>query len=128
MGKIKNFNEFVNDGTLSEKSFEIDDKMLLEMARLNVGNDSNSPFPSNIYDLRMWSNDHEPIHFHVTNNQEGWEVTCSIDGDVLSIKKQTKSLNIKNVEKLCKAWLDETNKYGINNKQNAKSIWDSIHS
>ena len=124
---IWNGEELISSAKIMD-AFEIDDKMLLEIARLNVGSDSNSPFPSNIYDLRMWSNDHDPIHFHVTNKQEGWKVTCSIEGNVLSIKKQTPSLNIKKVEKLCKEWLNGTNKYGINNKQNAKSIWDSIHS
>ena len=57
-----------------------------------------------------------------------WEVIYSIEGNVLSIKKKVPSLNIRKVEELCKDWLNVTNKYGINNKQNAQSIWDSVHS
>ena len=40
MGKIKNFNEFVNSETLNENTFEIEDKMLLEMA--SIGNIDNT--------------------------------------------------------------------------------------
>ena len=110
-----------------EMSSDVPSEALLEMARLNVENDSKSPFPSDIYDLRMWSNDHSLIHFHITNKQDGWEVTSSLEGKVLSIKKKSTSLNIKKVEELCKEWLSGSNKYGFNNKQYAKSIWDSIH-
>jgi hypothetical protein len=40
MEKIKNFNEFVNSETLNENTFEIEDKMLLEMA--SIGNIDNT--------------------------------------------------------------------------------------
>ena len=34
MEKIKNFNEFINNETLNENTFEIDDNMLMEMATI----------------------------------------------------------------------------------------------
>ena len=102
-------------------------EMLTEMARLNVANDNSSPFPSDIYELKMWSNDHEPIHIHIINKQENWEVTVSLEGKTLEIKKASNKLNIQKVEKQFKTWLTKNNKYGINNKKYALSVWDSIH-
>ncbi len=59
MEKIKNFNEFVNDGTLSEKTFEINDEMLMEMATIGyVGK----------FKIIVWSNEGGNIpHFHIVD-------------------------------------------------------------
>ena len=59
MKKIKNFSEFVNDGTLSEKTFEINDEMLMEMATIGyVGK----------FKIIVWSNEGGNIpHFHIVD-------------------------------------------------------------
>ena len=60
MENIKNFNEFVNGETLNEKTFEIDDKMLLEMAQ--IGN------INKILVIYVRSNDPGNIpHFHIVD-------------------------------------------------------------
>ena len=37
---------------------------LIEMARLNVNEIGNVPFPSNKFIIKIWSNDHNPPNFH----------------------------------------------------------------
>lgn len=39
---------------------------LVEIARLNVNEIGNVPFPSNKFNIKIWSNDHNPPHFHIT--------------------------------------------------------------
>lgn len=100
---------------------------LVEMARLNKDNGGNTPFPSNVYEVKMWSNDHEPPHFHIINNQEDWEVTADLDGNILAVKRQSKKMNIQQIEKMCKEWLSQKNKYGTTNRVLAVQSWDVIH-
>ena len=38
---------------------------LEEMAKLNLHDTGAVPFPYNKFDIRIWSNDHNPPHFHV---------------------------------------------------------------
>ena len=100
---------------------------LVEMARLNHDNGGNTPFPSNVYEVKMWSNDHEPPHFHVINNQEDWEVTADLDGNVLAVKRQRKKMNIQQIEKMCKEWLSQKGIHGTTNRHDAIVIWTSLH-
>jgi hypothetical protein len=59
MEKIKNFNKFINKETLNENTFEIDDKMLMEMATIGyIGK----------FKIIVWSNEGGNIpHFHIVD-------------------------------------------------------------
>lgn len=50
---------------------------IVEMTRLNKREMGNVPFPYNKFNIRIWSNDHNPPHFHVI--AEGWDVSFLIE-------------------------------------------------
>ena len=71
--------------------FEIHREPLNEMAKMNLKDPMNSPFPPNKFDIIIWSNDHNPPHFHIKGPEE-WEVTFSIEtGEPLKVKHIGKS-------------------------------------
>lgn len=71
--------------------FEIHREPLNEMAKMNLKDPMNSPFPPNKFDIIIWSNDHNPPHFHIKGPEE-WEVTFSIEtGEPLKVKRIGKS-------------------------------------
>ena len=41
---------------------------LVEMARLNVNKIGNVQFPLNKFNIKIWSNEHNPPNFHVIAN------------------------------------------------------------
>lgn len=49
---------------------------LNEMARVNT-KEFYGLFPSNKFEIKIWSNDHNPPHFHVI--LEGWNVIVEIE-------------------------------------------------
>lgn len=70
---------------------EIHREPLNEMAKMNLKDPMNSPFPPNKFDIIIWSNDHNPPHFHIKGPEE-WEVTFSIEtGEPLKVKHIGKS-------------------------------------
>ena len=59
--------------------------LLVEMARINTNDGGLSPF--NSFEVKIWSNDHNPPHFHII--KDGWDVSFLIDdGEMLEIKTQ----------------------------------------
>lgn len=71
--------------------FEIHREPLNEMAKMNLKDPMNSPFPPNKFDIIIWSNEHNPPHFHIKGPEE-WEVTFSIEtGEPLKVKHIGKS-------------------------------------
>lgn len=70
---------------------EIHREPLNEMAKMNLKDPMNSPFPPNKFDIIIWSNEHNPPHFHIKGPEE-WEVTFSIEtGEPLKVKHIGKS-------------------------------------
>ena len=98
-----------------------------ETAVLNVGNGENSPFPSGMYSVTMRGGDNAGICLHLVNNNEGWEAVLSLEGKVLELEDNGRDISVADIETQCKLWLSQENKYGINNRVAALSMWDSLH-
>lgn len=102
---------------------------LNEMARINVNEPQGSLFPYEKFDVHIWSNDHEPAHFHILTSD--WNVSFYIsDGKLCKINKQGKdskifSYLVKNVP----AWLSSPCAIlpSITNQQNANLQWIQLH-
>jgi hypothetical protein len=86
---MKNLIEFLN----IQKS-----EMILEMAKLNLKEDSTSLFPSNKY--RIWvqgdNSYNKPAHLHISCKEEGWELkvyieTCEIWSVISKGKRRSKN-------------------------------------
>ena len=97
-----------------------------ETAVLNVGNGENSPFPSGMYDVTMRSGDNAGICLHLENKSEGWVAVLSLEGKVLELEDNGRDVSVADIEAQCKLWLSLENKYGINNRVAALSMWDSL--
>lgn len=102
---------------------------LVEMARINLKNYGNTPFPSNKFEIKMWSNDHNPPHFHVL--YDGWNISFNINNgkelNVEEIGRHSSDYNyiVKNVP----IWLDMecAIQPKITNRENAIIQWEQIH-
>ena len=103
---------------------------LNEMARINTKESGKSIFPYNLYEVKIWSNDHEPPHFHVIC--EGWNISFLIDnGEILDIKSQGKKRDVyKYICKNVKDWLSSPCSIlpTITNQENAFAVWMQLHS
>ena len=102
---------------------------LCEIARINVRESGNGLFPYNKWELKVYSNDHTPPHFHVI--ADGWDVSFRIDnGELLVVNRKGRNdtiyqYMIDNIPK----WL-EANCAVLpiaTNKQNANAVWKQIH-
>ncbi len=98
-----------------------------ETAVLNVGNGENSSFPSGMYSVTMCGGDNAGICLHLVNNNDGWEAVLSLEGKVLELEDNGRGISVADIEDQCKLWLSQENKYGINNRVAALSMWDSLH-
>lgn len=104
-------------------------EQLDEMARINVNEPQGAIFPYQDYDVHIWSNDHEPPHFHIKRNR--WNVSFNIEtGEQIEILSQGTEKNvydymITNVSK----WLDSPSAIlpQITNRQNAMTQWMQLH-
>lgn len=102
---------------------------LVEMAKLNSKDKGNSLFPSNSFDVRMWSNDHNPPHIHI--KKDGCEALFEIENgrlfQVKTLGKNDKLLRYmaNNINK----WLDSPSCSlpKDTNREYALSVWDTIH-
>jgi hypothetical protein len=103
--------------------------MITEMARINKNETGHSIFPYQAWEVKIWSSDHNPPHFHII--REGWDVSFRIeDGELLTIKSRGRNKDI--YDYMCanvKRWL--SSKCAIlsiiTNQQNAMSIWTQLH-
>ncbi len=103
--------------------------MITEMARINTKESGNCIFPYNAFNVHIWSNDHEPPHFHVESN--GWNISFLIsNGEVYKINnagndRRTYKYILNNV----KSWLSSQSAIipQITNQQNAIAIWQQLH-
>ena len=103
--------------------------LIVEMARINKKEMGKCIFPYDTWEVKIWSNDHNPPHFHIL--REGWDVSFDINnGSVVSIKSQGQ--NKKIYEYMCaneKEWLSSTcfAQKKLTNQENALLHWDSLH-
>lgn len=102
---------------------------IVEMSKLNIKQTGAVPFPSNKFDIRIWSDDHNPPHFHVKS--EGWDISFLIEnGEEYRINKHTNDSKIYSyIKDNIKKWLQMPNKLygGITNQHLAYNTWLSYH-
>lgn len=116
---MKSFSEYLNES-----------KLLVEMARINV-KQANGSMPTNKYDVRIWSNDQQPPHFHVTapdrKNPE-YEVIYEIEtGNLIRIIfSKNPRVNFESLTKLVKQWLSEKSAHmpDKTNREMARIAWE----
>ena len=102
---------------------------LCEIARINVCESGNGLFPYNKWELKVYSNDHTPPHFHVI--ADGWDVSFLIEnGELYRINKKGKNKQIyKYMLANIGEWLSA--KCAVlpiaTNQQNANAVWKQIH-
>lgn len=100
-----------------------------DKAIINKREQGNSIFPYNSFNVHIWSNDHNPPHFHVES--EGWNIAFTIDdGKFLALKGQGKDMKVYNyIVKNVRNWLLQpcaiASKY--TNQENALIIWEQLH-
>lgn len=103
---------------------------LVEMARINMNETGKkSIFPSTSWEIKIWSDDHNPPHFHIKS--KGWNVTFIIEtGEVLEVLRRGSEKNV--YDYMCanvKKWLSAPCAIlpQITNQQNATVQWIQIH-
>lgn len=130
----KDFKSLIKEATLTAvniltKANTNKDGMVVEMARINKRENSNCIFPYNRFNVHIWSNDHEPPHFHVES--DGWNVSILIEnGEMLDVKTEGKNRQIFNyIIKNSKDWLSQPCAIlpSITNQENAMLQWEQLH-
>lgn len=122
-------NQILGEGCLAQSQYPDVHEMITEKARINTKEAQGSIFPYQDYDVRIWSNDHEPAHFHIVT--EDWDVSFLIaDGSLYKVnaegkKKKTLSYMCNKVVK----WLNSPCAVlpVITNQQNAQLQWIQLH-
>lgn len=110
------------------KNLQLKKEMIVEMARINM-KESNI-FPFNKFEVKIWSNDHTPPHFHIKS--DGWNISYVIEtGEQLEIlEKGEKKSVYKYISNNVNKWLN--NKCAlipqITNRENAMAQWIQLHS
>lgn len=110
-------------------SFIIEDKrgVINEMGRLNK-NEVYGFFPFNKFEIKIWSNDHNPPHFHA-KSADGWNILVGIeDGQIIKTENIGKDSKFyKYIEDFANAWLDDKNAVFKNktNRQVAMEMWNN---
>lgn len=114
---------------INGKSVSLNKETFVEMARINLKEVGSVPFPTNKFDIKIWSNDHNPPHFHVIC--EGWNILFTIeDGKELEVKNIGNHLSTYNyIVKNIPIWLDMPCKIApkISNRENAFIQWQQLH-
>jgi serine/threonine protein phosphatase PrpC len=117
----ESINDFINEDMGMHR------EPLVEMSRINT-NESNI-FPYNKFEVKIWSNDHEPPHFHVIC--DGWNLSFGIeDGELMKVDQEGVNQGIyKHIVKNAKKWLQSKCAIlpMITNQQNAMAMWIQIH-
>ena len=102
---------------------------LNEMARINTSEPQGAIFPYSEYDVHIWSNDHDPAHFHVITVD--WDVSFLIsNGSLYKVNKEGKQK--KTLKYMCNNvtwWLNSPCDAlpVITNQQNAQLQWIQLH-
>ena len=86
-------------------------------------------FPYNKFEVKIWSNDHEPPHFHVLC--DGWNLSFKIEnGELLNVEQKGANRSVyKHIIKNVRQWLESECAIlpMITNQQNAMAMWIQIH-
>lgn len=114
---------------INRKNASLNKEALVEIARINLKEIGNVLFPTNKFEIKIWSNDRNPPHFHVIC--EGWNISFTIeDGRELEVKNigshsSTYNYIVKNIP----IWLDMPCKIApkISNRENAFIQWQQLH-
>ena len=102
---------------------------LNEMARINTSEPQGAIFPYSEYDVHIWSNDHDPAHFHVITVD--WDVSFLIsNASLYKVNKEGKKK--KTLKYMCNnvtRWLNSPCAAlpVITNQQNAQLQWIQLH-
>lgn len=102
---------------------------LIEMSKLNGNDIGNVPFPCNKFDIRIWSNDHNPPHFHI--KYDGWDISFLIEnGEEYRVNKYgNSSVSYSYINENVLKWLNGQSNLmkRYNNQDTCKIIWNSYH-
>lgn len=95
----------LNENSLQEYLNKNYKDSLNEMARINT-KEFYGYFPFNKFRLVVWSNDHNPPHFHVI--AENWDIVVNIeDGTIIKVKQEGNNSKVySHVEKYVNEWLN----------------------
>ena len=100
-----------------------------EMARINKNENGKCIFPYDKFEVKMWSFDHNPPHFHVIC--EAWNISYKVeDGSLLNIVKKGKDNSIFDyINSNVKDWLSSKcfAQPKLTNMENAILQWQQIH-
>lgn len=102
---------------------------LEEIARININENGRCIFPYNSFEVKMWSNDHEPPHFHIIS--DGWNISFLVENGELD-KVESRGSNLQVYNYICanvKKWLSSKCAIlpNITNQENALAVWAQIH-
>ena len=65
------------------------------MARINTNENGRCIFPYNSFEVKMWSNDHEPPHFHIIS--DGWNISFLVEnGELDKVESRGSNLQVYN--------------------------------
>ncbi|MGM9767007.1 MAG: DUF4160 domain-containing protein [Candidatus Cryptobacteroides sp.] len=100
------------------------------MARINMKElGMISIFPLHAWEVKIWSDDHEPPHFHIKRN--GWNVSFTIEtGEQMEILVKGSETNVLDyMQANAKKWLGSPSAIlpQIANRQNAFAQWIQLH-
>lgn len=122
----RNSNEVILNN--DRKNLQSKKELIVEMARINM-KESNI-FPYNKFEVKIWSNDHIPPHFHIKS--DGWNISYVIEtGAQLEIlEKGEKKSVYKYISNNVNKWLDRKCALipQITNRENAMAQWIQLHS
>ena len=114
--RLQRLNELPNLDKLEIKQYIYENyrTSINEMSRINV-KEFYGYFPYNKFDIKIWSNDHNPPHFHIIG--DGWDIVVDIEtGTILKTKRDGKSSKFyKYVEDYIEEWLESPS--AVNKKQ-----------
>ena len=106
-----------------------ENNVVVEMARINKKETGRCYFPFDTWEIKIWSDDHMPPHFHII--RDGWDISFLIEtGEVYKVKKKGKDKDIYDYAvSNVKTWLQSKCFMlpKITNQENAILQWEQIH-
>lgn len=106
--KILKFGEFLNNKTSTN-----DENMLMEMAFMNLSDNSQSEFNPDKYRVLIKNKEgkYRVLHFHVLSKSENWEIKLYIiDGELYQVENYGNRKDndvFSDIVKLAKLWLNK---------------------
>ena len=101
----------------------------IETARINMKEPDGGIFPYSKWEIKIWSNDNTPPHFHII--ADGWNACfCIDDGKLLKIESAgNKDSVYEYMIHYVEEWLESPCSIlpQITNRQNAEATWEQLH-